>query len=139
MRNLKFFAAFVLLLICYGCSQIPELILYNNTGEDVGITCDCKIIDLRAKSHRKIQSKLMYTGTNGYNVVVVRNNRQYGYKVSPDNLVNLKRANNTGLNIKYYLLLQNDGNIYLMRNSHDMQASAAPQPSGFPAKPTLIR
>jgi hypothetical protein len=138
MRKTPFTITIILLLYCCGCTQIPEFILYNNTSADIDMIYNGNVINIHPNSEHKLPNRPTYVDVDSFSAVIIRDHHRYGYQVNLEDLTNVEHSKNVFINIKYYLQLNSDGNIYLLRSTDHAGSILSQQPSGFPIKPILI-
>jgi hypothetical protein len=139
MRYLRLITIVITAILMSGCSQAPLLILFNNTSSDVGMIWGGKEIIVRSHSeHRLPDQPTLDDNSMACSAILVRVKHRYGYTVNPENLFGLKARKNYGFEIKYNLILNEDGNIYLSDPEKGKHVILSKQPQGFPIKGFLI-
>lgn len=132
--NILLIGCFFLLLFLQGCSDVPDLFIINQTSSNIGIVSKDRIVSVRPSQKYKLPGKPAIYEREFFDAIIIRNDISYGFSFRPSFL----RSFGHGVQLKYYFILQEDGNLYCA-DSASNAVPASPQPPGFPIRPKIIK
>ena len=126
-------------LFCSGCSTVFDLILVNNTSSEIGIVWQDKIVCVKAHCYHNLPSTLTVDShSNAFSAIVIRDQQRYGYKLATEGLLTSKIRRSFRWNVQYYLILNENGKVYVSDPKGKINIPLAEQPPGFPVRPSPV-
>jgi hypothetical protein len=130
----------VLALFGAGCSQVPVVILRNNTAADIGIVYKDTIVWVKSNSEHEVPNGPVHDSHgNVFDTIIIRNREHYGYQFNYTDLLKFTTPRNVGFKMKYHLALNEDGSIVFPDQRRGPSAPLPGQPQGFPMMPIRLK